>query len=103
MRIAWLILGSVGAGVVAHVLFYPLIMGWHNERMKLLARPAVGVLWTLPVFVAWQWRLLPVADDRERATLISVGAFMSAFSTVGAGVGLGYVVDDLLAQRKARG
>ena len=103
MKVMGLIAASVGAGVAAHGAFYPLIMGWHNERMKLLARPAVGVLCTLPVFAVWHWRMLPDSEDKERRAFIGVGAFLCAFSTVGAGVGLGDVVDDWLARMRGRG
>ena len=92
IRIIFALLFSVISGVAAHLLFYPVVTSWHNERVQLLARPAIGVFTALPAFLVWHNTL--VDDDQPRTDLAAV-SYLTAFLLHGAGVALGYVVDDI--------
>ena len=92
LKITAALLFSVVSGVVAHLLFYPVVRSWHNERVQLLARPAIGVFTALPSFLVWHWIL--VKNDSPKTESATV-AYLTAFLLHGAGVALGYVVDDL--------
>jgi hypothetical protein len=76
-------------GIIAHLLFFPLISSWHNERVQLLARPAIGVAATAPFFLLW-CHVLRGHGGHEGA------AYITAFSIFGGGVAAGYVLDDLM-------
>jgi hypothetical protein len=93
---------SVVSGVLAHLVFYPMVKSWHNQRFKLLARPAIGVATASPVFAAWVvalYRAMTTDDNKLtewQVVLIAMSAYCTAFLLHGGGVAAGYVIDDLM-------
>lgn len=98
MRIIIVTIFSIAAGLVSHLLFYPIVSSWRNERINNLGRPAIGVMSAAPAFLAWVWILLPSNADKEHTAVTATAAYLAAFTTVGSGVALGYLIDDLRSE-----
>lgn len=88
---------STAVGIVAHLIFYPIIEGWHNQRLRRLARPSIGVLCNAPVFMVW----LHVFKQHEKngTLLCGFAAYCVSFLWNGAGVALGYLIGDRLGEK----
>ena len=85
---------SVLLGMATHFIFYPVVMSWHNERVRLLGRPAIGVLATALPFSLWMHTLAPEKVDKDNTAAIGLAAYLASFLLFGAGTALGYSVDD---------
>jgi threonine/homoserine/homoserine lactone efflux protein len=102
MRVFIAIFLSVLSGIVAHAIFYPIVSSWHNEKLRLLSRPAIGVSTNLPVFIVWTVALYRAmtADDKPlkewQVVLLATLAYLVSFLLHGSGVTAGHVVDDLM-------
>lgn len=83
---------STAVGIVAHLVFYPVIEAFNNQRMKRLARPAIGVLCNAPVFVVWLWVF---KKNGINGLVGSFAAYCVSFLWNGAGVALGYLIGDI--------
>ena len=83
---------STAVGIVAHLVFYPVIEAFNNQRMKRLARPAIGVLCNAPVFVVWLWVF---KKNGINGLVGSFAAYCVSFLWNGAGVALGYIIGDV--------
>lgn len=84
---------SIVTGIVGHVVFFPIIESWSNMRMRRLARPAIGAMTNVVPFMAW---LVVLEDERKKEKAVSTAfiAYCLSFLWHGAGVVLGYLVDD---------
>jgi len=92
IRIIFALVFSVVSGIVAHLLFYPVVRSWENERFQLLARPAIGVFTALPAFLLWHDWLGRKGHTHDQLT--ATVAYLTAFLLHGAGVAMGYLIDD---------
>lgn len=86
---------SLLSGLVGHLIFYPLIEGWHSNRMRKLGRSGIGVLLNALPLLVWR-RLLPRGDEEQQVLLYDLLAYCMSFLWNGAGVALGYVLTDLM-------
>lgn len=84
---------STAVGIVAHLIFYPVIEAWNNQRMRRLARPAIGVLCNAPVFLVWL--LVFKRHGKDDLLIDGFAAYCVSFLWNGAGVALGYLVGDI--------
>ena len=94
IRIGFALVFSVVSGVLAHLMFYPVVKSWENERFQLLARPAIGVFTALPAFLLWHDGLGRKGHGNNELT--ATVAYLTAFLLHGAGVAIGYLLDDLM-------
>ena len=85
---------TVGTGIFGHIIFYPIIEAFHNQRMRRLARPAIGVLLNVPAFLIWMWVFMRRERDGEAPILAAFAAYCVSFLWNGAGVALGYLLGD---------
>lgn len=84
---------SIITGILGHVVFYPVIEAWNNQRMRRLARPAIGVLLNAVPFLVWL-RILKGHDKTNGHLLCGFAAYCISFLWNGTGVVLGYVIGD---------
>ena len=87
------IAASFLTGVFGHLAFFPVIENWHNQRLRQLARPAIGVLLNTMPFLIWL-RVLSHKDVEERELWRGLMAYSVSFLWNGAGVAFGYILDD---------
>ena len=78
-------------GIFGHLFFYPIIESWNNQRMRRLARPAIGVLLNAVPFLVWIKIIRRVRND---GLIDGFLAYCVSFLWNGAGVALGYLIDD---------
>ncbi len=95
------ILAGIGAsfltGVLGHIVFYPTIENWSNEKMRRLARPSIGVLLNGLPFLCWITIVLRPKENslnKREVVLIAFAAYCMSFMWNGAGVAIGYMLDD---------
>jgi len=79
---------SFVTGLIGHLIFYPIIEAWNNDRIRKLARPGIGVLINIPPFIVW---LIVLEDgsekhENEKAIIRAVTAYHLSFLWNGAGV-----------------
>ena len=90
---------SLFTGVLAHLIFYPIIEGWNNDRMRNLSRSGIGVLCNTFPMIAW----LRVSEESDRVTVTqAVMAYCTSFLWTGAGVMLGYVIGDMVKMLRGK-
>lgn len=96
LKIAMGIVSSVICGVFGHLVFFPVIEAWNNQRMRRLARPAIGVVINTVPFLIWIRILCGDHDDdcNNHMMLKAFVAYCISFLWDGAGVVAGYLIDD---------
>lgn len=96
-RLVMLLGVSFGFGMLTHVIFYPLIESWNNERIKNLGRSGIGVVANLIPFAFWYNESLNAIEpthDHGRHVFIAVTNYMASFVFFGGGAIIGYLFDD---------
>ena len=88
---------SLLTGLFSHITFYPVIEKWANQRMKRLARPTIGVVINAIPFLVW----VRLMQGKELKTNTSIfAAYCTSFLWMGAGVVVGYLLDDVIYDLK---
>lgn len=82
---------SLLTGILGHLIFYPIIESWNNQRIRRLAQPSIGVLLNTIPFLAW---LKVLQRENDNCLVLGYVAYSLSFLWNGAGVALGYVFDD---------
>ncbi len=85
---------SLFAGVVSHLIFFPITENWHNNRSRRIARYAIGIVTNWIPCVMWFRLLHDDKDDANRQFLMHSAAYLVSFLWTGIGVVVGYVIDD---------
>ena len=82
---------NILTGLIGHVIFYPIIEAWGNNRARKLARPAIGVALTTFPYLMWLHEL--ERDDRCTPGW-AFAAYCISFLWSAVGVVAGYMLDD---------